>query len=113
MLDGPDPLLELFLQAQEDALKDSRKLEKRVEYGERHKQRRAGHYGPLVCRLAVPRYAWPSVHSCAREAAVRIATDPLPPGVTTPIVISTTESGAAVLCEAAPLVTVLTPKAAA
>lgn len=111
MLDGPDPLLELFLRAEEDALKDRRKLEKRAEYGERHKQRRAGHYGPFTCRLAVPRCVWPTVHTYAREEAVRLATDVLPPGVTTPIVISTTESGAAVLCQAAPDVSLL-PKEA-
>lgn len=113
MLDGHDPLLDLFLRAEEDDLKDRRKLEKRVEYQERHRQRRAGHTGPLTCRLAVPRCLWPTVHSRAIEAAVKIATDVLPPGVTSPVVLSTSESGAVVLCQAAPTVTVLTPEVAA
>lgn len=110
MLDGHDPLLELFLQAEEDDLKTRRKLEKRAEYTERYKQRRAGHTGPLVCRLAVPRRLWPAVHSRAIEAAVKIRTDLLPPGVTSPVVLTTSESGAAVICAAAPTVQLLTPE---
>lgn len=113
MLDGHDPLLELFLQAEEDDLKTRRKLEKRAEYAERHRQRKAGHTGPLVCRLAVPRSLWPAVHSRAIEAAVKITTDLLPPGVTSPVVLTTSESGAAVLCAAAPAVDVLTTEAVA
>ncbi|HEX7039338.1 MAG TPA: hypothetical protein VF202_04420 [Trueperaceae bacterium] len=113
MLDGHDPLLELFLQAEEDDLKTRRKLEKRAEYAERHRQRKAGHTGPLVCRLAVPRRLWPAVHSRAIEAAVKITTDLLPPGVTSPVVLTTSESGAAVLCAAAPAVAVLGSEVAA
>ena len=107
MPDGHDPLLGLFLQAEEDDLKSRRKLEKRAEYAERHRQRKAGHTGPLVCRLAVPRRLWPAVHARAIEAAVKITTDLLPPGVTSPVVLSTSESGAAVLCDAAPAVQLL------
>jgi hypothetical protein len=56
---------------------------------------------------------WPAVHSRAIEAAVKITTDLLPPGVTSPVVLNTSESGAAVLCAAWPGVAVLGSEVAA
>lgn len=100
--DPTDRLRELFLAAEDAELAERRKAEKRREYQERHKQRRAGHHGPLSVRLAVPRRLWPRVHDEVTTAHVPIYTQRLERGRTTPLVFDTTEAGAQHLRDAVP-----------
>lgn len=100
--DPVDRLRELFLAAEDAELAERRKVERRREYQERHKQRRAGFDGPLCARLAAPRRLWPRVHQEAITAHVPIYTQRLERGQTTPLVFDTTEAGALRLCNAVP-----------
>lgn len=100
--DGVDRLRELFLMAEEAEAEERRKVERRREYQERHKQRKAGYHGPLCIRLAAPRRFWPRVHQEAITAHAPIYTQRLERGQTTPLVFDTTESGAAHLRGAVP-----------
>lgn len=100
--DPGDRLLDLFLMAEEAELAERRKAEKRREYQERHKQRKAGYDGALCVRLAAPRRFWPTVHEEAITARVPIHTHRLERGQTTPLVFDTTEAGALRLCNAVP-----------
>ena len=100
--DPGERLRELFLMAEEAEAEERRKVERRREYQERHKQRKAGYHGPLCIRLAAPRRLWPRVHEEAITAHVPIHTHRLERGKTTPLVFDTTEAGALRLCNAVP-----------
>lgn len=101
-VDGVDRLRKLFLMAEEAEAEERRKVERRREYQERHKQRKAGYHGPLCICLAAPRRFWPRVHEEAITAHVPIHTHRLERGKTTPLVFDTTEAGALRLCNAVP-----------
>ena len=92
--EAPDPLLELFLQAEEEDLRQRLKAIRRAETMERHQQKKAGHLGELTAALDVPRRYWPHVHEAAIRQKIPISTVRLPRHATTPVRLLTSESGA-------------------
>lgn len=90
----PDPLLKLFQQAEEEALRQRLKAIRRAETMERHQQKKAGHAGELTATLDVPRRYWPHVHEAAIRQKIPIRTERLPRHATTPVRLLTSESGA-------------------
>jgi len=94
-VNAPDPLLELYQQAQEDELRQRQKAARRLEIRERHRAKKSGHLGELVATLEVPRRYWPAIHQCAITNAIPLRTEPLRGNTVTPIRFATSESGAA------------------
>jgi len=92
--EAPDPLLELFLQAEEEDLRLRLKQRRRLEAVERHQQKKAGHAGELTATLDVPRRYWPHVHEAAIRQKIPIYTERLSRFETSPVRLLTSESGA-------------------
>lgn len=90
----PDPLLELFQQAEEEELRQRMKAMRRIEAAERHQQKKAGHAGELTATLDVPRRYWPHVHEAAIRQKIPIYTERLSRFETSPVRLLTSESGA-------------------
>lgn len=94
MIERPDPLLEAYQRAAEEDLKTRRRFEQRLASAERRKQKKAGHLGELCVTLDIPRRFWPAVHRAAVQLGVPIRTERLAREQTTPLTITTSQSGA-------------------
>ena len=89
-----DPLIALYQRAAEEDLRARRRFERRLASAERHKQKKAGHLGELSVTLDIPRRYWPAVHRAAVKLGVPIRTERLAREQTTPLRITTSQSGA-------------------